>query len=430
MGSSKQTSKSKSESAPWAPAQDALKNILSQAGSLYDKQGGINAEWLNKELADLTPEMQATIKEMVSGQGFKDIANQVQQATAGGMSGIDAASQALAGMAGGSQNITTDQINKAAKDLYQSELVQSQKAQLATDVQKSLSGQIQQLNQQATASGNMGSSRAGVAEGVAIGEAAKAIAQGGAAIENSAIQNSINQAIGTLQGNQNMNLNAANALGSLGINSAQSYMGTSNIYNTMMQNMLQGAGLQQGYNQSVLDYEYMNKLGAQNAGWNNLLQYLQIAGGVGGMGGTSTGSQSGSGGGGVGAFGNLMGGAGSFMQGISSFSDVRFKKNLKLVQEEQTGHDAEGNELPVPALYTWEWNDIAKDFFAKEGFTEMPAEFGVIAQELEDMGLGEFVIPCECDIEGFGGVCRIVNYPALYEYAKLAGVVNNGDVQA
>lgn len=425
MGSSQ---KAQDTTSPWKPAQGALKDILSQAGMIYDKNGGINAEWIDKQIADLTPEMQAIVKDMLASEDFHNIANQVQNATASGMSGIDAANQALTGLSSGQGAITSDQILQMSKDLYQSDLVQSQKEQLASDVQKSLSGQIQQLNQQAAASGNMGSSRAGVAEGVATGEAAKAIAQGQASIENSAIQNAITQAMGTLQGNQSLQLNATNALGTLGIQSTAAYSDTAKLYETILQNRVNASTFGQNYQQSILDNNYMNAVGAQNAGWNNLLQYLQIAGSIGGTGSVvttgSTAAQN------MAAAGNVASGVGGIMQGISSFSDVRFKKNLKLVQEEQTGHDAEGNELPVPALYTWEWNDIAKDFFAKEGFTEMPAEFGVIAQELEDMGLGEFVIPCECDIEGFGGVCRIVNYPALYEYAKLAGVVKNGDVQA
>ena len=83
--------------------------------------------------------------------------------------------------------------------LYDSDTVKSQTDQLGKTVREQLAGNIQDINQASTSSGNMGSSRAGVAEGVAKGKAAEAVASGVADIQNSARTNAQQAALNTLQ---------------------------------------------------------------------------------------------------------------------------------------------------------------------------------------------------------------------------------------
>lgn len=411
---------------PWKPAQASLERILADAEKLYNDQGGINAEWIDKELADLTPDMQNTIKSYLASDGAKSVIEQIGPELKKGTMSINTASGLIENAAKGGNDITTDKINKAASDLYQSDLVKSQKEQLAKDVKEGLAGQIQGLNQQAVASGNMGSSRAGVAEGVATGKAAEAIATGGAQIENAAIANAYQQAQGILQGNQQAQLSSANTLGSLGLNQAGLGMETAALEQQRLQNALTGSQIGQNYTQAVLDNKWFNAQGEKQAGWDNINRLLGVGGSIGalGTGGSSTTT------GGADQTGQYIGAA--MMMAAMMMSDARFKDDLELVEEERIV-EFEGKPYYVPALYRWKWNEKAMEFFNKEGFESTPAEFGVIAQELEEIGLDPFVVKVPCDVEGMDGEVRIVNYAALYKYAESIGVVGgdeDGDVQA
>lgn len=361
-GSSSQSS----SSAPWAPAIPVLEKILGDAGKLYDEKGGINAEWLDKQIADLTPEMQSTVKNLMSSDGMKSVVDTINKGAQEGIGGIGQATGALGNIAQGGGKITSEDINKMAKDLYQSDRVNSQVEQLSKDVNEGLKGQLQNLNQQSSASGNMGSSRAGVAEGVATGKAADAIAQGSAAIKNQAMQDATQQAIGTLSGNISNQLGAAGQLGNLGLGAGQLSGTSANIYNQMLQNQLTGAGITQNQAQNVLNNNWFNQQGADNAGWDNLSKLLGMAGSIGGLGGTSNSSgKNGS------SLSGTMGGLGGLLTGVGAigglFSDASLKKNVKKKGKTKNGETE----------YEWEWNKSAEKRVGKKG-----KDSGVLAQEV------------------------------------------------
>lgn len=360
-GSQSQTT----ETSPWGPAKDALESILGDAGAIYDKNGGINGNWIDKNIADLTPEMQGAIKDLLGSDAMKETIGTINQGVQSGISGIGQATGVLGGLA--NQGITSDKINQMAKDLYDTEMVASQKEQLGKDVQKGLDKNVQALNQQSSGSGNMGSSRAGVAQGVMTGEAMDAVAQGGAAIENAARKDAYGQALGTLQGNQSTALGAAGQLGQLGLGSGNLGLGSLTGQNQILQNQLQGALIGQNQNQNILNNQWFNQQGQANAGWDNLSKYLGIAGSIGGMGGSSTSTSSG---GGSGTLGNIVGMGTSIMGGLGAlgFSDASMKKKVKATGKKTKGGNKE---------YEWEWNDSAKKRVGKKG-----NEKGVLAQEV------------------------------------------------
>lgn len=360
-GSSSQTS----ESSPWKPAQDALEQILKDAGQIYDEQGGLNGNWIDKNIADLTPEMQEAVKNMLNSDDMKNTLNTIDKGVQGGIAGIGQSVGALGGLT--QQGITGEDINNLAGELYDSDLVQSQKDSLTKDVQHGLAGNIQGLNQQASQSGNMGSSRAGVAEGVAVGKAADAISEGSASIENSARQSAMGQALGTLQGNQSTALGAAGQLGSVGLGAGNLGLGSLTGQNQILQNQLTGAGILQNQSQNQLNNQWFNQTGQANAGWDNLSKYLGMAGSIGGMGG----SQTTTGGSSSGALGTAQGvvGLGSSIAGLAGmFSDASLKKNVKATGKTTKNGNKE---------YEWEWNKSAKKRVKKKG-----KDKGVLAQEV------------------------------------------------
>ncbi|MGL5964467.1 MAG: tail fiber domain-containing protein [Fusobacteriaceae bacterium] len=413
MGSKNSGGSSTTTTNPWGPAQGALESILGQAGELFDKQGGINTEWLDKEIADLNPGLQQTIKDMVNTDGFKKMADNITNATQQGMSGIGQATGMLGGLA--QTGITADDINKMAGELYDTKLVGSQKESLGKELEKGLNKKVQGINQSATASGSMGSSRAGVAEGVAIGDTAEAYATGAAGIENAARASAQGQALQTLTGNQQTALGAAGAMGNLGIGSGNLQIGGMNSLLGAQQGALGAGSLLQDYNQNILNNKWFNQQGQQNIGWDQLNKYLGIAGSIGSMGGTSnTTQQQGSGN----MFGQLLG-AGATIGGAFLKSDRRLKNNIELVKPAHTRINQDGKEYQVPNLYKWEWNDLAFNLFIEHGENNIPPAYGVIAQELEETGFEDFVTDVETGVEGLDGSVKLVNYVALMLYVGL-----------
>ncbi|WHS68279.1 hypothetical protein [Lundtoftevirus Lu221] len=352
----KQTTTSKTENNPWAPAQDQLKDILSEAQKQYEATGGLDGNWIDKNFPDLTPEMKASLGNLASSGQLNQVADNINKITSSASTNVNNASSALSGMTSG--GITGKQINDLASSLYDNELVDSQVTSLTDDAMLNYDKQVNALNQAAGATGNIGSSRAGVAQGVMAGETNKAIAKGTADITNAARSSAYNQALGTLQGNQQTNLSASGALGSLGMNQGQLQASNSDIYQKVLQNEATAANVWQSQAQGKADNDWFNATGAANGGWDNLSKYLQMVGAIGGMGGTSnstgTSKTSGSSGG---MFNSILGGvstgAGLIGAGAQAgwWSDAAMKKNVK-----KTGKTKKGTNK-----YEWEWNKAGEE---------------------------------------------------------------------
>ena len=363
--SKKSTTTQTSESKPWSQAIPILQKVLNDANKLYTSEGGINQDFVDKEVSKLTPEMQDSVKQLLNSSEVKSSLNSATTAAKSGASGIDTAKSLLSNLAS-SGGITAQDINSMTSALYDSDTVKSQTDQLGKTVREQLAGNIQDINQASTSSGNMGSSRAGVAEGVAKGKAAEAIATGVADIQNTARTTAQQAALNTLQGNQSNQLNAANQLGSLGTSSAGLLNQTANQYNQVYQNALQGSNVLQTQAQNVADTNWFNKTGQQQQGWANLGNLANIAGSIGGMGGTTTGTAKQSGGGNS-MFNNVLGGASTAAGIYGALSDASLKKKVK-----KTGKSKDGTNT-----YSWEWNDSAKQKFGLEG-----KDSGVLAQDV------------------------------------------------
>ena len=363
--SKKSTTTQTSESKPWSQAIPILQKVLNDAEKLYTSEGGINQDFVDKEVSKLTPEMQNSVKQLLNSSEVKSSLDSATTAAKSGASGIDTAKSLLSSLASNG-GITAKDINSMTSALYDSDTVKSQTEQLGKTVREQLAGNIQDINQSSTSSGNMGSSRAGVAEGVAKGKAAEAIATGVADIQNTARTTAQQAALNTLQNNQSTQLNAANQLGSLGTSSAGLLNQTANQYNQVYQNALQGSNVLQTQAQNVADTNWFNKVGQQQQGWANLGNLANIAGSIGSMGGTSTGTAKQSGGGNS-MFNNILGGASTAAGIYGALSDASLKKKVK-----KTGKSKDGTNT-----YSWEWNDSAKQKFGLEG-----KDSGVLAQDV------------------------------------------------
>lgn len=126
-----------------------------------------------------------------------------------GSQGQSGAMQGLGQLLGPGGALTAEGIYNTAQGLVNHDLIKSQTAALQDAVSTGLAGEMQNINQRATASGGMGSSRAGIAEGVATEGAAKALSQGSAAITGAATDKAVQSAIQS-------GMNQLSGLGQLG----------------------------------------------------------------------------------------------------------------------------------------------------------------------------------------------------------------------
>ncbi|EGS2542676.1 hypothetical protein I8K56_004720 [Salmonella enterica] len=175
------------------------------------------------------------------------------------------------GMLGKFANMTQEDYQKGFQSEYNGDLVKEQIAGLTSDVNDWYLGATQSLNQNATQTGNMGSSRAGVAQGVLGGQAAKAISSGSLqyrTAEESAAQNRYMSYLGMQQSGANALANLAGQQISNGANFYGQGMGYQSQYNAgwlqNQQNALNVGSIMQQQQQNQLDVMRQNSLQQQS----------------------------------------------------------------------------------------------------------------------------------------------------------------------
>lgn len=162
------STKTTTTSNPWAPQGDALKSIFSSAGSLYDQQSG--TPWYQGDLyASMDPATAQAIQGMLSyvnGRG----ANSADRLTNAGASLTDPANyQSAIDRFSAASGADPTQSNIAAATAYANNpAIDGMVDAASRDVSRNLYEQaIPGINQAASGTGNINSSRAGVAEGIA-----------------------------------------------------------------------------------------------------------------------------------------------------------------------------------------------------------------------------------------------------------------------
>lgn len=349
------TQKSKNESSPWQPAQDDLKNILGEIGNWYDsaKDTGYISQ---------TGDLGSIYKDYLSGlsgitdqsqQGVQNLLNQSTQGTTGALTGYQNA-------ANGGLGFSTSDIAKNAEALYDNDMIQKQIAAANQTIDETLKEQtFTGIDRDATASGNMGSSRAGIAQAIASRDAADRKATNANTITANAYNNALSMAGNTLSGNRDSQLAGIGGLANTGSNAMSQAGQYTNSLMSSLAPLLESSQL----NQSITAAGQADKIGERDFIANLIQQYyLPTAAGIGGLGGTSTGTSQSPG---TSTFNSLLS-AGSAAGSIySAFSDVRLKENIQ--------HTGSRNGINY---YKWDWTDEAKAIVGNQG-TE-----GVLAQEV------------------------------------------------
>lgn len=375
---------------PWEPAQGQLKDIMKQAKQLYDKNGGLDAQAVLREIPGLTPDMASSLEALAKSGQLQEVSDNIQKYTGDAGQLLDKSQQVASEFMNKDFSITGGQINQLSSELYDSETVRNQKQQLAQDLNEQYNDQVTQLNQQANMVGGMGNSRAGVSQAVMAGKAQQAQAKGEADIMNTARGQAQQAALATLQGNQQANINKYTTgmqfYGNLGTTLASQYQQGESIRGQlgqqMLQNQFQAGQVSQQMQNAQQETNYQNLVDQKNAGQQNLEAYRNTVSQIAGQGTSGSTTQTAAGGGASkaqGALGGAMSGAaagamiggpwgavaGGVIGGVSGlFSDATLKKNIKLKGKTKSGDE----------VYDWEWNQKGKQKGLKGKST------GVLAQ--------------------------------------------------
>lgn len=343
-GGSSSSGKSSSQSNPWAPAQSYLKDILGQAQTEFNQQGGINANAPQQQVAGYTGQMQTAINNLMSSGNLQNVANTVSQNAGTATSGLSTGVTKLGALA--NQATSASDINNYAGQLYNSDLVKNQVSQLKDTANEQMAASLQDINQGAVQSGNMGSSRAGVASAVTAAKINKDLSNSVTNLQDQARQEAITQAQNQLNANTQNQQSAASQLLQGGLQGNQQQAALADVYQKMLENQMTGGAATQTQAQNIADVNYQNAVNQQNAGYENLAKYANLATGIGGLGGSSTATQSQPG---QSTTNKVLGLASTAAGLFSMFSDASLKENVKRV-----GTDQKGNPR-----YTWDWNEDA-----------------------------------------------------------------------
>jgi hypothetical protein len=327
--------KTTSTSTPWGPQGDALKGAFGDAKSIYDSQQG--TPWYQGDLyAGMDP---LTSQGINASSGFATGAGANAANTAlgsgAGMLGLGGrAYDALFGAA--SQDPTQANIDAAgqyANNPYMSGMIDA----ASRDVSRNLyENQLPGLNEAATSSGNMNSSRAGVAEGIMRRGAADQIGDIASNMRGQAYQSGLGLAENARGTNMNA-LNAATGAFGQGLGAMGQGFGMANTNN---QNLISGGQLNQQDQQGQLNADFQQWNGNDQRQNDLLNRYYSIIGGQ-NWGGTATGTTPG-----PSMFQNLLG-AGTSIAGAIMASDPRLKVDVRETGERTTKHG-----LPI---YSYEY---------------------------------------------------------------------------
>ncbi|HAV9873779.1 TPA: hypothetical protein JLH60_004755 [Escherichia coli] len=168
-------------------------------------------------------------------------------------------------------NMSQSDFDKGISNEFNSSLVNDQIAGLKSDINDQYNSAVSGLNVDASSSGNMGSSRAGVAQAVLGGQAMKAVSSGSLAYrtaEESAATNRYTSLLNYQQQGVSALGNLANqqiGYGSQFANQGVSYQNQSTAgWLQNQQNAMNVGATQQAYQQQILNNQYQNNLNAQS----------------------------------------------------------------------------------------------------------------------------------------------------------------------
>jgi hypothetical protein len=298
---------------PWQPQADALKSIFNNAGSLYQSKAG--TPWYTGDLyAGMDPATAQAIQNTlgyVGGQGTQNSS----ALTGGGKSLLESGTTGLTGAADKlSQMAGTDPTKAnidAASQYANNPFLQGQIDAASRDVTRNLyENDLPTIDRAATGTGNINSSRAGIAAGVAMRGAQDQIGDIASTMRGNAYNNGLSLAENARTANMS-GMGAAGSLYGSAFGQGADAIAGGNSMALGNQDAIKAGQLNQQDRQGQLDANFQKWQGNDQRGMDLLKQYYGIVGSN-NWGGSSTSTQKSSGSilGSVLGVGSVLGGMG------------------------------------------------------------------------------------------------------------------------
>ena len=301
-------SKVTTETKPWAPQAQQLQNTFSEAQNIYNSakgtpfyQGDLYAGASNGTLGSINEMM-----DYRNGTGGA-LANQAWGA-ASALNDPTATNRALNTY---EATATADptQINISSAGLYAANpYLDGAIDAAARDVNRSLyESELPGINRGATAVGGINSSRAGIAEGIAMRGAGDRIGDIGAAMRMAAYDRGLGLAESARQANMGAQGNLAGLRSNNTANSVGALGAVNDMFTGNLNNAVTAGGLEQANRQGALDAQFAKWQGQDTRASDLLGRYYGIVG-ANNWGGTQTQTKTG----GPGILGGILGGLSTF----------------------------------------------------------------------------------------------------------------------
>ena len=296
-GSSKQTTTQKSTNTQKSFLLDDPKFKNAVSGATGDIA---NINIMPDELASMPPEEQAALQNLMKGenydfykgaQGF--MSNNGTNLYNSGTGQVNQATDIIQRL----QGISPDQMRSMIKENVNTGLLNDQIAGLKSDVNDTVMQNLHGIDQTATSTGNVGSSRAGVMSGVAIGQGAKAVATGTLQLRT----NAENTARQDLYDYLNRQSSTAGQLAQIGSNQQQTGLtmygqsvgyGQNYVSGQLQnsQNAVNAGNMEKSYQQQQIEMERQRALYASSPALQRLGVAMGVLGPVANLSQTSTGT--------------------------------------------------------------------------------------------------------------------------------------------
>ena len=272
------TQKTTTKSEPWKPQGDALKNIFASAGDIYNQQKDtpFYEGPLYAQMGDYTRQ---GIDATAAFAGASKSGDMIRAGAAPLMSAAGMTPQALSGIYGMATGDTTgsniEQAMRYANDPNLQGIINAANRDTARDL---FEGQIPEINRNASATGNINSSRAGVAEAIATRGANDRMADTSAAIRSDAYNRGLQMA----ENQRVTNMGALGNVASLGNSSfglGVDAMGAGD--NRTLANLdalIRAGGIDQQDRQGQIDADFTRWQGQDTRGMDLLSRYYNIVG--------------------------------------------------------------------------------------------------------------------------------------------------------
>lgn len=350
-------------STPWEPQGTALKDIFNKAGALYENKAG--TPFYEGDLyANMDPQTAEAIKGMLSYVQSKGAANADMVTQAGQqLVNPNAFNGAISAYSDASRIDPTQANIKSATAYANNPAVDGMIDAASRDVRRNLyEGALPGIDRAASGSGNINSTRAGVAQGIAMRGAQDQIGDISANIRGAAYD----RGLGLAEQARSTNLGAmGNAAGLYGQATGQGLDAITKGNSLAIGNMgtaIDASQLFQKDAQGQIDADFARWQGNDTRDMDLLSKYYSIIGSN-NWGGTQTTKEKSSGS----ILGSILGVA-STAAGLGAFSDRRLKTNIKKVGEMADG-------LGV-YTYDYVWGQSASGVMADEVASLRPWALG------------------------------------------------------